>query len=175
MSGVIVTDMDTGEQIEIDCADVDQLMSAIAGTAKALDQAVKNKSKSRQRQFFMGDQAKTLPLILNDDFKGADALVFMYLQNTLRYGNRIPHSQTQISAALGLSQSAVSKTFKKLKQSKVIYQDKRITEQVRYRMADSYTIKGKRELDGTKDIVEREKVNATAKSRGWAVVQGGKA
>ena len=164
----------TGEVINIDCLDEHQLVNAILGTAKRIDKAKMNIGKSKSDAFYMGFQNSTLTVVLDNDFKGTEALVFMLIENTLMWGNKVRYSQKEIAEMLGMDKSSISRAFKKLKDRGVIYKDKRITSRTVFLMNTKYAIKGKPQLDGTSELVEKERVNQTAAKLGWSVVSGGR-
>lgn len=173
-SGLEIIIKGTGEIISIDCLDEHQLVNAILGTAKNIDKAKLNIGRSKAEPFYMGYQNSTLSVILDSEFRGTEALVFLLIENTLKWGNRVRYNQKEIADLLGIDKSSVSRAFKKLKDRGVIYRDKRITSRAVFLMNTKYAIKGKAQLDGAETIAEKERVNHTAARLGWKVVSGGK-
>lgn len=153
-----VFDIETGEAVtEVQCLDIDQLITALKGTAGLIDRAVRSNASPTGRQFYMGFQARAVPLIKSEDFKPFDAYVMLYLQATLSFGGKIPHSQKRIAKELGCSRRSVVNTFSKLKKAGVIYRDEKETESVVYRMNDDFAVKGKTRMIRTKQLIESAK------------------
>lgn len=150
-----ITDMQTGEVIVIECADVAQLMQAIRGTARSLDKAILNATNSSpDEEFIQMAQTGLKKSSKDESITKSDHKVWEYCCGDVGFGGVIRSTQTQIAKELNVTPSRVNRAFKRLREAGMITANGYDKGTPTFRVADHYAIKGKRNLAGTDQMCE---------------------
>lgn len=153
--GFAVLDIDSGEIFaEVYCLDADQFKTAMIGTAKIIDNAVKSRKVPRGPEFYMGYQVALKAVHQHSAMTPTDKWVFGHCLTVMGFGNRIEESQTKMAKTLGISRSTVNRSFQRLIESGFIKQNTRIKDRVVFNVVDSYAVKGKPKLKKTDELIQ---------------------
>lgn len=150
-----VMDMQTGEVIRIECDDVEQLMQCIRGTAIKLDKAImKVPASSDNEDFIQMNQKGLKGSGKSKELSGCDNRIWEYCCGDAEYGGKIKSTQSEIAKALDITPSRINRAFKRLRDSGMILTAGFEKGTPTFKVANSFAIKGKRELDGTPDMAQ---------------------
>ena len=150
-----VTDVQTGEVMVIECADVNQLMQAIRGTARQLDKAILNIDKSSPNdEFIQMIQANLKKSASDKDISQSDHKVWEYCCGDVGFGGVIKSTQTEIAKEIGVTASRVNRAFKRLREKGMILSNGYDKGTPTFKVADHYAVKGIKSLNGTSSMCE---------------------